>query len=373
LTNLGTPAGTIDSVARGINHNGHVVGLAYSNSTNCTALSRVGSSWVVLPGLGGPYAQAQASNAAGKIVGDAALPGDTDRNAVMWHNGQITVLGRLPGTLRASGIDINDLDQVAGWSGYSYYDDGHAFLWENGVMTDLGNLGGSIARAVAINNSGHVTGASTIPSGQYHGFLYVDGVMYDVNNLLVPGTGWEILDAVEINASSQIAANGIIDGHIHACLLTPVPTTPDCNENGVSDDEDIASGDSLDCIPNGIPDECELISAECPYLLGDVDNDGEIDGNDVVLFALVLLNLNECDCSVMAADMNSDSVVDWRDYPLLRTVVRCNAGLPIVPPGRPGGAASLVDLAQELGAELNLEALLFEQAQQVQQVSPVGR
>jgi hypothetical protein len=32
---------------------------------------------------------------------------------------------------------------------------------------------------------------------------------------------------------------------------------PDCNENGIPDFEDIASGASLDCDGNGIPDECE--------------------------------------------------------------------------------------------------------------------
>ncbi len=33
---------------------------------------------------------------------------------------------------------------------------------------------------------------------------------------------------------------------------------PDCNDNGVPDDEDIANGTSEDCNTNGIPDECEL-------------------------------------------------------------------------------------------------------------------
>jgi hypothetical protein len=33
---------------------------------------------------------------------------------------------------------------------------------------------------------------------------------------------------------------------------------PDCNNNGVADDVDIAEGTSLDCNANGIPDECDL-------------------------------------------------------------------------------------------------------------------
>jgi hypothetical protein len=35
-------------------------------------------------------------------------------------------------------------------------------------------------------------------------------------------------------------------------------TPPDCNDNGIPDDEDIASGFSEDCNENGIPDECDI-------------------------------------------------------------------------------------------------------------------
>src|SRR5262245_18592240 len=45
---------------------------------------------------------------------------------------------------------------------------------------------------------------------------------------------------------------------------------PDCNANGVPDDQDIASGASADCDGNGVPDECE---ADC-------DADGIVDDGD---------------------------------------------------------------------------------------------
>ena len=53
--------------------------------------------------------------------------------------------------------------------------------------------------------------------------------------------------------------------------------TADCNENGVSDTCDIANGFSQDQDGNGVPDECD---SGCP---GDVDGDGDVDVDDILL------------------------------------------------------------------------------------------
>ena len=41
-----------------------------------------------------------------------------------------------------------------------------------------------------------------------HGFLYQDGTMLDLNNLIPPDTGWTIDDAYAINDNGWIAATG---------------------------------------------------------------------------------------------------------------------------------------------------------------------
>jgi len=224
ITDLGTPSGTIDSVARALNGSGQAVGFAYPSSGNPRALRRVGNSWQTLPTLGGTYGAGQAINAAGHVVGSAGMAGDALKDAVMWDGGVVNDLGRLPGWSWASGLDINDFDEVVGWSGHNYDMDGHAFRWSGGVMSDLGTLGGSTSRAYAINNAGLVTGASMTASGaQWHAFLYYDDVMYDLNDLVLNAPGWEILDAQDINASGQIVGNVLIGGQIHAYLATPIP------------------------------------------------------------------------------------------------------------------------------------------------------
>jgi probable HAF family extracellular repeat protein len=56
---------------------------------------------------------------------------------------------------------------------------------------------------------------------QQHAFLWRDGVMIDLNDLLPKGTPWELQIAAGINASGQIAGQGMIHGEVHAFLATP--------------------------------------------------------------------------------------------------------------------------------------------------------
>ncbi|MHC4611075.1 MAG: thrombospondin type 3 repeat-containing protein, partial [Planctomycetota bacterium] len=51
-------------------------------------------------------------------------------------------------------------------------------------------------------------------------------------------------------------SGSVIEAGIDALTITAY-CFPDCNTNGVPDDEDIANGTSDDCNDNGVPDECE--------------------------------------------------------------------------------------------------------------------
>src|SRR5205823_2807582 len=69
---------------------------------------------------------------------------------------------------------------------------------------------------------GAITGSSYTPSGRPHAYLYENGVMQDLNNLIDPSSGWELTDA-SINDSGEIAASGFSQGQTRATLLTPLP------------------------------------------------------------------------------------------------------------------------------------------------------
>jgi len=86
-----------------------------------------------------------------------------------------------------------------------------------------------------INQSGQVVGGASTPGDyiNYRAFLYSDGIMKDLNDLIQPNSGWSLFAAYAINDRGQITGYGSINGATHAFLLTPVCS--DDREHGWSD------------------------------------------------------------------------------------------------------------------------------------------
>ena len=108
----------------------------------------------------------------------------------------ITDLGTLGGewsTARA----INNWGVVVG---ASELPDGspHAFLWQEGAMTDLGTLGGVESSAAAINDSGQICGGAYRANGHVEAYVWQDGVMTGL------GSFGQSSDADDINNLGQI-------------------------------------------------------------------------------------------------------------------------------------------------------------------------
>ena len=106
--------------------------------------------------------------------------------AMLWKAGIATDLGTLGGESSVA-TDMNDKEQIVGWSHMAGSAVTRAFLWENGVMTDLGTLGGSDAKAWGINNHGQVVGSSMRPDGKTRAFLWEKGTMTELG--VLSGTG----------------------------------------------------------------------------------------------------------------------------------------------------------------------------------------
>ncbi|MFZ4574723.1 MAG: GC-type dockerin domain-anchored protein, partial [Phycisphaerales bacterium] len=75
----------------------------------------------------------------------------------------------------------------------------------------------------------------------------------------------------------------------------------DCNANEIDDLVDIVLGNDTDVNGNGVPDSCESLC------LGDFNNDGGVDGDDVIAF------FNAWDAGTITADVNQDGAVDGDD------------------------------------------------------------
>ena len=68
---------------------------------------------------------------------------------------------------------------------------------------------------MGINIQGVIVGWFYAPVDVTHAFLYKDGVMADLNNLLPTGSGWVLNYANDINDNGRIVGIGTINGQSH--------------------------------------------------------------------------------------------------------------------------------------------------------------
>jgi probable HAF family extracellular repeat protein len=119
-------------------------------------------------------------------------------------------------------LALNDLAQCAGVSFNPETGRIEAFRQENGVRSMLGTLGGSFSIAHDLNNHGEVVGGSlTRGDENFHGFLFRDNRLYDLNEFLDPGAGWELIQALGINNHGEIIGIGCNTGQDRIVLLRP--------------------------------------------------------------------------------------------------------------------------------------------------------
>jgi len=274
MTDLGSLSSSNFSIATGISAGGQVVGWSImSNGSTCHAFLSGGGPMTDLGTLGGADLSSRANgiNTSGQIVGYSMTTGNvshaflysggamTDLNSTLAPNsgwllqeataindgGQIVGIGSYFGSYNHSFLysagGVTDLDadyrhesvpqainshgQVAG---YALASGQKAFLYYDEAWTNLGTLGGSFSAAFGINGKGQVVGWSdwsgTVFSSDIHAFLYDNGTMTDLNNLIDPASGWKLYQANGINDAGQVVGWGYNSGgQQEAFLLTPTP------------------------------------------------------------------------------------------------------------------------------------------------------
>jgi probable HAF family extracellular repeat protein len=232
-----TPYG-FNGVATSVNNVGNAVGYSYIDSINRHAFL-YSSNVITDIGSFGGYSAALAINGADLIVGFSSAEINGVAHAFVYTDGVMTDIH--PAT-ESYAMDVNNPGQVVGDFLTADQSAFHAFLYSTGNFTDLGSAGSPETVAFAINDPGQVVDITLIPfdsvcSGvpcieyKQHAFLYNNGRIADLNNLIPENSGWELTWAFDVNNLGQIVGYGLVNGKFRAYLLTPVINKKQCQHD----------------------------------------------------------------------------------------------------------------------------------------------
>jgi probable HAF family extracellular repeat protein len=165
------------------------------------------------PGLAvtdfGPGTEGFGLNNSGQVVG-YAVPNGGER-AALFANNTVSYLG-LPADIGGRAIAINNSGQITGWISEDII---QGFLSSNGSWNRIGAFGGS-SFPEAINASGSIVGNTAQGA-----FLFRNNSIENLNDLMPVDAYCDAVDAHDINDQQQIAGTCYVAGHVRAFLASP--------------------------------------------------------------------------------------------------------------------------------------------------------
>jgi probable HAF family extracellular repeat protein len=215
ITSIAVANSTSVSVSA-LNNLGHVAGY-YTDVNGAQKAFLWDGSALDLGTLGGSISVANDLNELDQVTGYSTAVGDAQYRGFLSIGPTMFNLGSLGGPVSA-GTAVNESGVVTGYSyltplGANY----HAIVSQNGGLTDLGTLGGSLSSGVDINDFGEVAGDSNVP-GDFtsHAFLF-NGVMNDAGTL-----GGTFSSANDLNNLGQLVGNATTadDAELHGYIYS---------------------------------------------------------------------------------------------------------------------------------------------------------
>jgi probable HAF family extracellular repeat protein len=180
---LPRPPGVLSSGASDINDDGVIVGTYLRDGAGFRGFVYENARYTELPPLpGGAWSQAVAVNNAKEVTGYRSIGSKTDPilyNAYVWSpSAGVVDLGLMSGGISA-GTDMSETGVVVGWTGGGSTID--AFRWQEGNLLLLGPIpGGFTSEPFAVNDSGVIVGSGRFPMkgapvGAWQAFYWRNG------------------------------------------------------------------------------------------------------------------------------------------------------------------------------------------------------
>ena len=150
-------------------------------------------------------------------------------HAVKWSGGVMTDLGNL-GFPFAQANAINNAGQIVGLAQIQFnggFVGTTGFLWDSatGMKAIPSLFGGNDTALYAINNSGDAVGYGRNFALETRAALYHNNTLFDLNDYVDPNLGWTLNFANAINDKGEIVGQATSGAVEHAYKLTPVGIT----------------------------------------------------------------------------------------------------------------------------------------------------
>jgi probable HAF family extracellular repeat protein len=230
IHDLGTLGGT-DSVVYQANESGQAMGVSSTDDAthDSTGLPTIHAFlWEHgemhdVGSLGGSLSDGYGLNNRGAVVGFSLLGGDTAWHPFSWKHGVLQDLGTLGGD-NGEAWAVNGAGHIAGWADLPGSQSHHAVLWRNHQMIDLGAPHGNpCSKGETINNLDQVVGDSGACGIGGDPYLWDDGEIFALSDLILPGSNRLVFDAFQINDRGEIVSLcATPEGNVDVCLLFPV-------------------------------------------------------------------------------------------------------------------------------------------------------
>jgi probable HAF family extracellular repeat protein len=226
LTSIEPLPGGMMTMGRAIDAAGNVVGQNLTDTGSTAFRAAPGLPATALPTLGGQTAIACGINDAGQIVGSGANASGMEHAFRVEADNSMTVLVPFDG---ASGMSTACAIDAAGRVGGRATSGGifRAFRFVSGAPVNVDTFASSMSNIEAMAAGVAVGWFISEADGSTHAVVNTEAGSADLNDLVTPGTGWNLDQAFAVNADGSIAGNGRLNGQPRPFRLTRVPEARD--------------------------------------------------------------------------------------------------------------------------------------------------